>query len=174
MKSFLYTTGILTSSENSRFVNDTDKKALAVHKCCLEREHVSYLLGSDPEVISLMENSQQVPVFFARIEYSFGNLAMDRGPMWHINEQIKAFHAHSGQAIFVFLVGVTNHWVTVIIHKPGPVDQPNELFLLDSSNATILNLAEVELESHAVYHMMWKKLHMGLKPSYKFMVEMTI
>ena len=41
-----------------------------------------------------MENAEGVPVFFAKIEYSFGNLGIDRDPAMHLERQMDAFLGH--------------------------------------------------------------------------------
>ena len=87
-RSFIHSTNTLLACRNSKYLNDTDRKDIEVHKGSLEREHVQYLLGADSEFVELMQNEQGVPVFFAKIEFSFGSLAADRDPAMHIDHQI--------------------------------------------------------------------------------------
>lgn len=173
-KSFLHTTQLLLAiPRNSSFMTAADRKDIEEHDGSLEREHVKYLLGADSELISLMQNSLQVPVFFAKIEYSMGNLQGDRDTILHLDEQIRAFFEHQGQAIFVFFVGVVNHWITVVVKKPN-AHQPIQVYLLDSSNVKHLDKPEEALDSLSVESRCWKKIRVGLKPTIKFMVEMSI
>ena len=117
-KSFLHTTELLLACRDSRHVNDTDRKDLEQHKGSLEREHVRYLLGVDQELIELIDNPMRVPVFFCKMEFSFGSISGDRDVALHQDRQIQAFKAHPGQAIFVINFGVVNHWISVVVHKP--------------------------------------------------------
>ena len=170
-KSFLHTTKLLVECTDYRFCTETDRKDIERHEGTLERENVKYLLGADSELVSLM--STNVPVFFAKVEYSFGSFVSDRDPTLHLEGQIQAFKAHQGQAVFVFLIGVVNHWVTVVVNKPSP-GAVNELYLFDSSNPRILDKSEEELESISVENRCWSNIRLGLKPTIKFMVEMSI
>ena len=112
------TTDLLLACQDKDQVNDTDRKDIEQHKASLERSHVDYLLRVDTELVELMKNPQAVPVFFAKCEYNFGSIAMDRNPAYHLDQKIKAFEAHEGKAIFVLFFGVVNHWISVIVHKP--------------------------------------------------------
>lgn len=58
------------------------------------------------------------------------------------------FHVDSGHHSFshAFLVGVANHWVTIIVNKIG---DKLEMFLLDSRNRPILNANQQQLKSIA-------------------------
>jgi hypothetical protein len=85
-KSFLHTTKLIVECTDRRFVMESDRKDIERHEGTLEREHVKYLLGADRELVSLM--NQNVPVFFAKVEYSFGNYISDRDPTMHLQEQI--------------------------------------------------------------------------------------
>ena len=70
-------------------MNETDRADIARHEGTLEREHLKYLTteGADTEVTELVQNAEGVPVYFAKIEFSFGNLGVDRGPAEHLNQQ---------------------------------------------------------------------------------------
>ena len=58
-----------------------------------------------------------------------------------IHEQIEKFHKVKGEAVYVFFIGATAHWVTLIIHKQK--DSKNlKFYLLDSSNLEYLNCPE--------------------------------
>ena len=85
-RSFLHTTKTLLASNHPQHLNDTDRKDIEQHKGDLEREHVAYLLGADQDLVNLMQNDANVPVFFAKVEYAFSNLSMDRDPALHIHE----------------------------------------------------------------------------------------
>jgi len=52
------------------------------------------LLGADEELVALMQNSRGVPVFFAKTEFSFGGLGMDKDPTLHLDSQIGNFLGH--------------------------------------------------------------------------------
>lgn len=93
-----------------------------------------------------MENGAHVPVFFATIEYSFGNIGLDRDVIVHLNSQIEAFQAHPGKAIFVVFFGVVNHWITIVVHKARANVEKNEFYVLDSVNQLHLNRPEEDLE----------------------------
>lgn len=173
-RSFLHTTNTLLACNNSNSLNDTDRKDIEKHKGSLEREHVAYLLGADQELVNLMENDANVPVFFAKIEYSFGNLGMDRDPALHIQAQIEAYLNHQGQAIFVIFFGVVNHWISVIVHKSGARDVPSQIFVLDSANIEHMDRPDEDLELLSLESRCWKKIRLGMKPTIKFMVEMSI
>ena len=66
-------------------MNETDRADIARHEGTLEREHLKYLIQADPEVKELMQNPEGIPVYFAKIELSFGNLALDRDPAIHLD-----------------------------------------------------------------------------------------
>ena len=123
-----------------------------------------------------MENEYGVPVFFSNIEYSFGSLGMvmDRDQVLHLDSQIQAYHAHEGKAIFVLFFGVVNHWITIIIHKSGANAERNEFYVLDSVNIKHLNKPEEDLEPLSLESRCWKKIRVGIKPTIKFMCEMSI
>ena len=137
-ESFLYTTKLVVECQDWRFINETDRKEIEAHQGTLEREHVEYLLMSDPELVAFTKQ-REAPVFFNKVEYSFGNFVNDKDNTVHFGEQIKAFQAHQGQAIFVLFIGVVNHWVTIVVNKPAGPQAENELYLFDSSNAKILD-----------------------------------
>ncbi len=63
--------------------------------------------------------------------------------------------------------------MTVIVNKPSP-RAVNELYLFDSSNPMMLDKSDEELESLSVENRCWSKIRLGLKPTIKFMVEMSI
>lgn len=122
-----------------------------------------------------MENPQQVPVFFTKMEYSFGNFAVsDKDAVMQNDNQLEFFQAHQGQAIMVIFLGVVNHWIALVIHKTGFDGEPHEIYLLDSSNIDHLSLHEGALAAQSIESRCWKKIRVGLKPTNKFMVEMSI
>lgn len=81
--------------------------------------------------------------------------------------------AHQGQAIFVFFLGVVNHWISVVIHKPAAT-ATSQIFVLDSVNIKHMDRPDEDLELLALESRCWKKIRLGLKPTLKFMVEMSI
>ena len=121
-KSFLRHTKILLdadSNEGGLIVFEEDRKNLEKHEGSLERSHFRYLVRAygDSEIAELENNAQGVPVYLLKMEYSFGNLMEDRDKVKHLHEQIQAFLAHQGKAIFVCFFAVVNHWITIVIHK---------------------------------------------------------
>jgi len=54
-------------------------------------------------------------------------------------DEIEEFHRQK-EAIFVFIIGGLNHWVTLVINKT--VSEGTNFFYLDSVNAKILNLPD--------------------------------
>lgn len=134
-KSFLHTTSTLLTCRDSKYLNETDRKDIARHKGSLERENVDYLLsGADCEITELIQNEDGIPVTFARFEYNFGNLFLDRIPALELHEKVESFVAHRGRGIFVLLFGVVNHWISLVVNKTGVRGAPAQIFVLDSSN----------------------------------------
>ena len=62
-------------------------------------------------------------MYFAKIEYSFGSLVMERETCQKLDQQVQQFKAHNGQAVFVVFFGVVNHWICVVIHKTISLNQ---------------------------------------------------
>ena len=115
-------------------MNETDRKDLEQHKGTLERSHNQYLMQTDPEILEQINNQSGVPVFFAQVEYTFGGLAMmERTPCLYLDNEVKAFKAHAGKAIFVLFFGVVNHWISIVVQKPA-AEAAMEIYMLDSSN----------------------------------------
>ena len=77
-KSLHYLTDVLLRCRNRYILNDTDRADLEKYNGTLERSHVEYLMRNDPEILELSQNPAGIPVYFAKIEYSFGSLVMER------------------------------------------------------------------------------------------------
>ena len=58
---------------------------------------------------------------------------MERTPCLHLDNEVNAFKAHAGKAIFVLFFGVVNHWISVVVHKAAE-GAAVEIYVLDSSN----------------------------------------
>ena len=123
-KEFLKITELLVNCKNSKYMNETDRAELKKHKAVLEREHVRYLLSADPEMASPRQTEAGNPIYFQKLEFSFNDLAMNRERAEEMENQIKAFVAHEGRAVFAILFGVVNHWLTLVIQKTGQVAKP--------------------------------------------------
>ena len=108
----------------------------------------------------------------SKMEYSFGNLFLDRDEVLHKDSQIQAFQAHAGRSIFVCFFGVVNHWITIIVHKSstGAV----QVYAFDSTNIQHMARPDEELEQLSLESRCWKKIRVGLKPTSRFMCEMSI
>ena len=89
-RSFLRLTRLILESDPALdIVFEADRKNLERHEGSLERTHVRYLLGgADSEIVELAENEYGVPVYFHKMEYSFGNLMEERDTVKHLHEQI--------------------------------------------------------------------------------------
>ena len=87
---------------------------------------------------------------------------------------MEAFLAHEGKAVFVIFFGVVNHWICVVVHKSGISGRSNDIYVLDSSNIQHLDQPEENLDALSLESRCWKKIRLGLKPTIKFMCEMSI
>jgi len=67
-----------------------------------------------------------------------------------------------------------NHWISVIIFKTGVPGEANQIFVLDSSNLKHMNLPDEDMVMLSLESRCWKKIRLGMKPTIKFMVEMSI
>lgn len=70
-------------------------------------------MARDPEIVQL----KQKGVRFAYLEFSFGLIKADCDAIALIDEQIEKFRASSEQSIFVFFVGLVDHWVSFVVMK---------------------------------------------------------
>ena len=98
---------------------------------------------------------------------------MERTPCLNLDKEVRAFKAHAGKAIFVLFFGVVNHWISVVVHRTA-AGAPMEIYMLDSSNIQHLNRPNQDMQNISVEARCWRKLRLGLKPTNRFMCEMSI
>lgn len=107
-----------------------------------------------------------------RVEYSFGQVVASRDRLEDNEAKIQKFRQSKGEAILVMLLGVVNHWITLVLHKDA--QSVMNFYLLDSSNIKHLDKEESELIGCVMESRVWKKMRLGLKPMKKFMVKMSV
>lgn len=61
-----------------------------------------------------------------------------------------------------------------MVHKSGVAGRPNNIYVLDSSNIQHLDRPEEDIDAISLESRCWKKIRIGLKPTIKFMCEMSI
>ena len=130
---------------NNLYVTDTDKQEMKEDpECPLDRQHLKYLLLTDPEILTLTSTNEafiQMSPFFA----GFGLMNMDKEEVGQIQAKINSFQNTSDKdAIFVLFIGATSHWVTIVVHKKKH-QSSLKFYLLDSSNLEYLNCEEDQI-----------------------------
>lgn len=123
---------------NTYYVNDSDKKGLVQDLNPLERGHLRYLLNTDPDILELQDNKQNVDMFFHPFLFSFGLLGHNVDQIKELNSDILSFMRTKNEAIFTLYLGVVNHWVCLIVHKTKEDPTRPQFYLLDSSNLVFL------------------------------------
>ena len=129
-------------------VTNTDKNDLKDDiQCPLERGPMKHLLQSDPELIQLRKQASKnnIAVYIERLFYSFGQMNYNNQEIARLSSLFTDFSKHNNDAIFVILLGVTSHWVTIVLHKERRAGIT--LYLLDSSNLPILNCLPQEISA---------------------------
>ena len=132
---------ILQSCKHHNYVTDFDKKELAEDiRCPLDRQHMKYLLLMDP-ILVMFQKQKELKIFISPFFQGFGLIQIfEKSTIKSIHAQIEKFHKIKGEAIYVFFIGATAHWVTFIVHKSK--DGQLKFYLLDSSNLEYLDCPE--------------------------------
>ena len=128
----------LLACTNTYYVNDSDKKGLVQDLNPLERGHLRYLLNTDPDILELQANKQNVGMFFHPFLFSFGLLGHNVDQIKELNSDIQSFMRTKNEAIFTLYLGVVNHWVCLVVHKTQEEPTRPRFYLLDSSNLVYL------------------------------------
>ena len=110
----------------------------------LERCFLKYLLqGND----HLIENFESTREFFSQLHvigFQFGSLQMERGDVMKVQRAIDDFLVAKGEGVLGFMMGVTNHWVSLVAHCVGGF---REFVFLDSRNRNYLKFDEAAIVS---------------------------
>jgi hypothetical protein len=83
----------------------------------LERNHLRYLLRNDPEMIELKRNTANVEVHSHLFLYAFGLFQHNIEQIKDMESDIEKFRKTKKEAVFIFYLGVVNHWVTLLAYK---------------------------------------------------------
>ena len=59
-KEYWRTTKMLLACKNAFYVSDTAKKEIKEGNCPLDREHLTYLISTDPDLDQILKNRQGV------------------------------------------------------------------------------------------------------------------
>lgn len=78
------------------------------------------------------------------LQYAYGLLQSNKEEVCAIQERISKMHRLPEDNL-VFLLGVTNHWVTLFVHKSK--ENGISVFYLDSNNEPVLMASETNLRS---------------------------
>ena len=71
----------------------------------------------DPELRALAENEKGIPIYYTTIEYNSGLMHQSTEDILELDTQVTDFKKSRGEAVFIFFLGLVNHWVTVVVHR---------------------------------------------------------
>ena len=129
---------------NHWYVSKREQKELWKTEGPLERNMLAYMLTHDDEIKALKRNKNGVRVFFSYFSIQFGLMQFTLEELYMLQKDIDDFHETCRQqkeAVFILILGVLNHWITVVIHKESPLNgqksgqnKPPKLYILNSDN----------------------------------------
>ena len=124
----------------------------------MERSYLTYLLTSDPAITSL-GGHQKISVvhvsllcYFLRgtfnfvSQFAYGRVLNSTDEVLRLQETIQFVRNHRGY--HVFILGVTNHWVTLYAYhraQPRPGGESLSLLYFDSNNVAVLGATDSDI-----------------------------
>lgn len=144
-----------------RMIGDLKRKALLqssnsypwsvrhIEQGVMERPYMEYLLQHEP-LVKLLSDEHGESMITAFPEFSWDQLkhnALSVRYLTTLDRIFERFRTRKNYA-HTFILGQTNHWVTIVINKYE--DTHVEVVLLDSRNYDILNLSDSQIEAFAI------------------------
>ena len=100
---------------NNFKLNENDKKSL-LNFGPLERYQFELLLNNNKNIIKRTSSTKDIKISFYRFFYAFGNLQdFDKSEIKKLQENLEIFKTSKENLIYVILLGITNHWVFLIL-----------------------------------------------------------
>ena len=134
-----------------------------IHSGDMERSFLNHLLSTDTQVIAINSNNN-IQVLHVRTslicgghnrfiplpppplpsQYAYGLIQSSTEEVCAIQKRILELHQSKDDRL-AFILGVTNHWVTMVVEKRR--ESSLHIFYLDSNNEPVLMATETELQT---------------------------
>jgi hypothetical protein len=139
----------------------------------MERSHLRYLLLTDPEILELKRNQEEVNVHTNLLLYGFGLFNSNVDQIKELENDIATFRASRKESVFSLYIGAVNHWVCIVAHKTKEQPHRVKFYLLDSYNAVYLDksddqLPEIQEASNR------ERVFYGMEPNKPFTSKMSV
>lgn len=126
----------------------------------LERCFLKYLLQGNDHIMQHFERTNEFVSQLHTFAYQFNALMLERGEVLKQQESIDFFRTTRTECVLGFMMGVTNHWVSLVAHHIGGY---REYFFLDSRNRPYLHFTEEQIVQ--LYEEIGQeRVHLGKKP----------
>ena len=108
----------------------------------LERCFLKYLLQGNEHIMQHFERNDEFISVLHTFGYQFNAMMLERGEVLKLQQSIDLFRTTRTECVLGFMMGVTNHWVSLVAHHIGGY---REFVFLDSRNRPYLQYTEEEI-----------------------------
>jgi hypothetical protein len=112
----------------------------------LERTFLRHLLDNNAKIMKLFQDTDEFSVDLKIFSFQFKHVQMSSNEIVSLQESIDKFiSAENKEVVLCIMLGVTNHWTTLLAHKYNSF---TEYFFMDSRNVPYLNYTEDQIAQH--------------------------
>lgn len=106
---------------------------------------LDFLLERDPEMQQIYDDFPENFIWVHPLFFSFGQFQNTKEEILQIHKSIQEFKTTWKESVLVFVLGVVNHWMPLVIYKEGEGAKP-EFYFFDSWNLPLLDWDDLEVE----------------------------